>query len=89
MLAIQASHLLMHFTDFYFSEETPHILFDNFLDDEHMYCTLLYSVHTYIHESLKAHVTGTVCMVLNSDGCARNYRPCFRENQPKRLFSIK
>ncbi len=20
---------------------------------------------------------------------ARNYRPCFRENQPKRLFSIK
>jgi hypothetical protein len=21
--------------------------------------------------------------------CARNYRPCFRENRPKRSFSIK
>ncbi len=24
-----------------------------------------------------------------NDSCARNYRPCFRENQPKRSFSFK
>ncbi len=28
---------------------------------------------------------GSVAM----DSVARNYRPCFRENQPKRSFSIK
>jgi hypothetical protein len=26
---------------------------------------------------------------LHVHSCARNYRPCFRENQPKRSFSIK
>ncbi len=30
-----------------------------------------------------------VCVLLAGENCARNYRPCFRENQPKRSFSIK
>ncbi len=43
-MAIKASYLLMHFTDFYLSEETPHILFDNFSDDDYT----LYIIHAFM-----------------------------------------
>ncbi len=33
--------------------------------------------------------TGGQSAIVIKGTCARNYRPCFRENQPKRSFSIK